>query len=281
MADKNTVVLNDKGLFLAEYHEGRADTAQSIFLFDHIRIVRILSGDAKWKIGDTVYDIRVGDILLFNNVTARQIISVFNSPLVFEVFGFSPAALSSDYDSIRLFYSKAISPKLSGTSPDFDEINTVLDLLKRNFSEGDPSSKVITALIRAVAAMICEAHENQLNEHCDAPAHTDTTSTICEAIRYIEENLTDVKAVKDVSDHLHISRGHFHKTFTKYIGITPASFINRARIIRFVYLAKAYNLTILDAALQSGFESSSGFYKTFKSVCGTTPIKYLSANEYI
>ena len=55
MADKNTVVLNDKGLFLAEYHEGRADTAQSIFLFDHIRIVRILSGDAKWKIGDTVY----------------------------------------------------------------------------------------------------------------------------------------------------------------------------------------------------------------------------------
>ena len=59
--------------------------------------------------------------------------------------------------------------------------------------------------------------------------------------------------------------------FRKYVSITPADYIARCRIKRFLSLMSEGNENILDTAFACGFVSASGFYKTFRRICGHAP----------
>ena len=99
------------------------------------------------------------------------------------------------------------------------------------------------------------------------------------AIDYIEKNLSQIHDVSEVADRMHVSRTYLYKLFSKYTGYTPKGYITHCRILRFLNLITTSNTTVLDAAMHCGFESQSGFYKTFRTVCGTTPTEYLAEHR--
>lgn len=281
MTDYYRYSVQKDGAFLAGYHWASAVKAQRAYLAEHLRIVRITEGSGEWKIGNTVFSVGKGDILLFNNVTPRQIVSVTNAPLSYELIGFSTHVFGMETQYIRIFYTgNASLPILSAELAVCREVGILFDLIKKRFVSGDPSPSVVAGLVNAACMLIGECFEERYEQEREMGVPSKMSSLLVErAIAYMEENLCHIHSVSEVAEYLHVSRGYFHKLFTRYTGLTPGCFLNHSRIVRFLSKISTEDVTILDAAMACGFESASGFYKTFAAVCGTSPREYLSGEN--
>ena len=281
MLDKYLITVEKDGAFLAGYHQSYAKGAERVYLSQHFRLVRLVSGEARWEIGGRAYEVKQGDILVFNNITPRQIVHVGDAPLVYELVGFSASVFSLDTYYIGLFYAQAPRhPVLKAAWTETEEIHGLFDLLKKKMHESEPHTPVITGLIGVICTMIDECFRSRIQEAEAAPSPTgDACRTVGMALRYIRQNLCEIRDVAEVAEGVHISRGYFHKIFTRYTGYTPGDYINHLRIVHFISLLSTKSMTVLEAAMACGFTSASGFYKTFHAVCGMSPKEYLSHKE--
>ncbi|MGE9271474.1 MAG: helix-turn-helix domain-containing protein [Verrucomicrobiales bacterium] len=70
------------------------------------------------------------------------------------------------------------------------------------------------------------------------------------------------------------SREHVTRSFRQHLGQTPTEWLNRERIERACLLLATTRLSVLEIALDCGFESSSYFHKCFRETMRTTPRLY-------
>ena len=84
MLDKYLITVKKNGTFFAGYHQSYAQSAEKTYLSEHLRVIHIVSGKGYWKIENNIYEVHKGDVLVFNNVTPRQIVEVTSAPLVYE-----------------------------------------------------------------------------------------------------------------------------------------------------------------------------------------------------
>jgi len=75
------------------------------------------------------------------------------------------------------------------------------------------------------------------------------------------------------------SPGHTANELRKHAGCTPTGFVNRLRIDHAARLLCSTNKSVLETALDCGFESQGHFHRCFKARFGTTPLVYRKKNH--
>ena len=89
---------------------------------------------------------------------------------------------------------------------------------------------------------------------------------------FIDRHLDEPLSVGRLGRVAHFSTFHFHRQFTHYVGITPARYIQLARLRRASYRLAFNSLAqITDIALEAGFEHSESFSRAFKATFGQSP----------
>lgn len=92
------------------------------------------------------------------------------------------------------------------------------------------------------------------------------------ALRYIEDHLDDELSVEILAGVAAFSKHHFHRQFSDLFGITVFRYIQLARLKRASYrLAFRDDGSVLDVALDSGFDGPEAFARAFKRHLGQTP----------
>lgn len=94
------------------------------------------------------------------------------------------------------------------------------------------------------------------------------------AIAYIEENLGDKITLKQLSDLSAFTEKYFCSFFKKQTGVTPTEYINRVRLERACELLRMHDVSVTEAAFETGFESLSYFIRRFKKQFGVSPAQY-------
>lgn len=102
---------------------------------------------------------------------------------------------------------------------------------------------------------------------------------ICKSIVYIKSNLNNKLSLSDIAVASGCSLYHFVRVFNAFTGETPFKFISRERIAKSLQLLANTDLTIVDIALQNGFDSSSSFNKTFKKITKMTPTQFRNLSK--
>ncbi len=72
------------------------------------------------------------------------------------------------------------------------------------------------------------------------------------------------------------SREHVTRSFQKYLKMTPTQWLNIERIKHARRLLTTTRLSVMEIALECGYESPSHFHKCFKQQAGTSPLRYRS-----
>lgn len=91
-------------------------------------------------------------------------------------------------------------------------------------------------------------------------------------INYIRQHLTEDLSLNALAEEACFSPYHFHRIFKSITGETINEIVNRLRLERAAALLKGSpHLSILDAALDSGFNSASSFSRAFKNQYGFAP----------
>ena len=94
-------------------------------------------------------------------------------------------------------------------------------------------------------------------------------------LRYIDENLTDIKTAEEIASHFHISSPYLSSIFKSYTDIGIKKYI-QLRKISYAKSLLDNGRNVTEACFESGFNSCSYFIKTFKEHIGTTPLAYIS-----
>lgn len=109
------------------------------------------------------------------------------------------------------------------------------------------------------------------------PSATDLTTSL---ITYITEHFCEQLSLESLSKQLGICRFYLSRIFTQVLHVGFYEYINTLRINYAKELLENTNLTILNIAMQCGFQSQQTFNRIFKSLCGITPTVYRNTHKH-
>lgn len=104
---------------------------------------------------------------------------------------------------------------------------------------------------------------------------SDNTELITNAVEYVKNNAYNCDvSVADISVNAGFSTDYFNRIFLSHTGFTAMAYVNYIRTKKAAALLRDPKRTILDIALEVGYDSHEGFIKAFKKYYGMTPSEY-------
>ena len=99
------------------------------------------------------------------------------------------------------------------------------------------------------------------------------------AIEYITANFQHHFSVGEVAKQCCVSESTLYHLFQKELGETPVGFLNSVRVNVAIEYLENGNRSVSEVSRLVGFRSENHFRKTFRSVTGTTPLKYKKSGK--
>jgi len=97
---------------------------------------------------------------------------------------------------------------------------------------------------------------------------------IRDAASYIRENYRSKITLNDLGSRYSTDKYYFQKTFKRYLGITPHSYLIRTRLNKAKELLRTTTMSVNQIAFAVGIENVSHFINTFKKHENVTPLEY-------
>ncbi len=94
------------------------------------------------------------------------------------------------------------------------------------------------------------------------------------ALRLMRDQLSEGIDIRDVLEHVPVSRRWLEKQFQRYLGRTPAEELRRLRIERAKTRLVDSTMSMLEISLNCGFSSQATFSVSFKREVGMSPATY-------
>ncbi|GAA0182267.1 AraC family transcriptional regulator [Clostridium sediminicola] len=94
---------------------------------------------------------------------------------------------------------------------------------------------------------------------------------LTDSIEYIEENLTERLAIKDIAKVAASSPYHYQRMFNMLTGISVHEYIRNRRLSMAASELVTNNSKVIDVAIKYGYESSEAFSRAFKKMHGANP----------
>lgn len=99
-------------------------------------------------------------------------------------------------------------------------------------------------------------------------------------LSYIEEHLDQKLSLDIVAGALHYSKFHLHRLFVEATGITIHEYVQRRRLTEAARELLCSERSILEIALDAGYESQQAFSEVFKVMYKKTPAAYREAGVF-
>jgi len=96
-------------------------------------------------------------------------------------------------------------------------------------------------------------------------------------IEYVEANLDREIPLATLAETAGMSTHYFSELFKQSVHVSPHQYVLRRRIERARRLLGDPRVTVLEAAVRSGFSDQSHFTKIFRRIVGVTPTGYRAA----
>ncbi len=95
-----------------------------------------------------------------------------------------------------------------------------------------------------------------------------------EVINYIYNNIDRRISNASLALMVNMSEFHFIRSFKRETGLSPHEFLLKARANTAAFLLKATSLSLSEITYKCGYANEAAFSNSFRSIMGTTPLKY-------
>lgn len=104
--------------------------------------------------------------------------------------------------------------------------------------------------------------------------------TIIFVIDFIEEHISKEISLDEISSAAGYSKYHLHRMFTNLIGFSVHQYVKRRKLTEAAKRLLASNDSILEIALECGYDSQQAFTTAFKELYKMTPQKFRKNHEF-
>jgi AraC-like DNA-binding protein/predicted transcriptional regulator YdeE len=97
---------------------------------------------------------------------------------------------------------------------------------------------------------------------------------IKKALEYIDDHFNDEMSVESLAKHFHFSQYYFHRMFSIIVGKGITAYIRDRRLLHSCMQLMNTNKSVLDIALDNGYNSAQSFSRAFRVAYGVSPSEY-------
>jgi len=97
---------------------------------------------------------------------------------------------------------------------------------------------------------------------------------IARAIAYLHDHYVSGPTLAEIAQQVHTSPFHFHRMFSRQVGISPKQYLQRRQLQVAKWLLRSSRAPIGEVAGRTGFSSHGHFTSTFHRVVGMSPSDY-------
>lgn len=114
------------------------------------------------------------------------------------------------------------------------------------------------------------------------PAIQNYHARLQRVLQYIDQHLQDDLSLETLSGIAAFSKYHFHRQFTDLLGISVHHYVQLRRLKRATYrLAFRNDSSIIEIALECGYEGPESFARAFKQRVGQSPSAFRKQPQWI
>jgi len=104
-------------------------------------------------------------------------------------------------------------------------------------------------------------------------------SRIAAAIEYIRDNFKRQPDLDEVAERINLSSFHFQRLFSEWAGVSPKKFLQYISLHHAKSLLKDQQMTLFEAAYETGLSGTSRLHDLFISIEGMTPAEYKNGGK--
>jgi len=240
------------------------------------------AGTGVYHVGSQRYPIETGDVFLFasnephyiTRIDAQENMLLLNFHFT-RNFVCPPTLDSFDRQYLNLFLNRNenFRNRIRAQEPIAKKIGeTLLSFEERFAAEGASVLPLVKAQLLSLLAELAREKDFMPDEETAAAAQS--MDKIEHAALYIQEHLTQPLTLEEIAQMAGMSRAYFSTLFKRTYGITLWDYIVAKRVQHAITLLGNREMTILDVALQSGFNNTANFNRAFRKLTGRTPTAY-------
>lgn len=200
-------------------------------------------------------------------------------------------------DGVSLFQNKRSLLKVLATEHDISNFNRILQInpgrgINRSYNPKvyeksafyreyeELNNRQSDATFMETQGIILQLVSRFLSIDCSPLVDSPTISSkVMDTISYIQLNLKQQFTIAELAMRVNQSQNYFSRHFLQYTGVRPLRYVHEKRIERAQYLIATTNMSYLEIAIETGFESLPYFSRIFKKVTGVTPKQYRQHNQ--
>ncbi len=247
------------------------------------------SGSGIYTVKGRQYEIRPGDIFLFNSDELHKVTTVRpDEPMQTLAVLFQPRlvwdALTDDFsdDLLAAFRSlgEAGKHRIDQTHPAYEALIGQIAQIEAEWTKQKPyyrkavKNRILDFLITLSRSVDRKTKTDESDE-----AFRDVLPLINASVDEIEEHFSEELRIHDLAVKYGMSQNFFSSCFKKINGITPKAYINSKRIDKAIRLIRSTDKSMLEIATLCGFNSSASFNKSFTKTTGKRPLEYRRTGE--
>lgn len=259
------MILDQQNFSVRTMHKNHSSSsAPKDRFYADIKICFVLRGEAVWEIEEQTYPVAVGDVI-FLNMGQRRCFTFFGKEgFDLGIFHLSRKAFS-DLHHFMYFRRRVAHGKNVLHSP------TLAALLLEVYEDWKSDAPF---RYEFAAAKLSEFFIKA--ERLESDALTPLPQNDCELLHLLDEidsSATRGIRLQTAAQMAGMTESTFSRRFFSLTGISFHEYVTEKKMQHALFLLKTTDHKVIDVALESGFNSVSGFYSAFQKRFGTTPNK--------
>ena len=271
---------------LEEYHLRKENNAPDFYHYhDFCEITYIESGVGKYLVNDTCYEVRTGDIIIFNNIEphAWQVeaggMSVLVMTFAAELVSDPGNVFSGEYLKSFVARGSNFQNRIASTDQTATLIYRIMMEIKQELKDCEMGYRdMIKADILRILTYLTRHYQIQDDAQMEQRRQF---KRITPALFYINGHYTEEIKLEEVAKTVYMSPNYFSSYFKKTIGRSFVDYVNLLRLKKVQELYRMTTKSMADLALECGFSNISNFYRMYKKHVGELPDKKQRGNNAV
>lgn len=270
--DFSTSYLTTKGWGMQDYH-----------FHDGYEINFPMTDHIKWFAGDSFYQVKKGDLFLFNSMDLHRAIIPPDMEYERYVLSFKPEYIDSlstgDTDLLECFHHREgeFSHCIHLSNQQIDELLPLLKKARYYCNDEKVFGRDVYAKITLTEILILINSYYRTNNPVYISKSQGEYNRIRPVIQYIHKNINTDLSLDNLSKNFYMSKFYLGVLFKKATGLTINEYIINYRIMMARELLKK-DIAVSAAGEKVGFNNISHFIRTFKKLTGLSPKQYAKQN---
>ncbi len=222
-------------------------------LHEHLEMIYLVRGTCNVTVEGKTYHLKAGELSI---VFPNQIHSYSDSKdIVAYIMIFSPSIMPEFRQTLLSYVPR--SPII----PSGRDITRLIEIIFESLCR---PTEFYKGILWALFSCVLEVSELEKYDSC-------SMDTLKRVLMYIDGHFSEAISIESVSNELHISRSHISHIFRKKLNTTFIKYLTSKRVDYATELLKVKDISVTEAALNSGFGSIRSFNRVFTEYTGTSP----------